>query len=119
MARFLLTISPALFKVYFCEGLVELIFLILKRENWKKMDQTHDEFVERVKETIEKIRPALIMDGGDVELIEVIGKSAKVKLKGHCAHCPGAFMTLKYGIESILKQEVPGFEEVIPASDFE
>jgi Fe-S cluster biogenesis protein NfuA len=69
---------------------------------------------EKVAEVLEKIRPALQADGGDVELIDVQEDGiVKVRLKGACAGCPMSQMTLKQGIESTLKQEVPGVKQVI------
>lgn len=69
---------------------------------------------EKVKEVLDKIRPMLMRDGGDVELIEVgIDGKVKVKLKGACGHCPMSQMTLKMGIERKLKEEVPGVTEVL------
>ena len=57
---------------------------------------------ERVKEVLDKIRPALQADGGDVELIDVTEDgTVKVRLKGACAGCPMSQMTLKQGIESL------------------
>ena len=71
---------------------------------------------EKVAEVLEKIRPALQADGGDVELIDVQEDGiVKVRLKGACAGCPMSQMTLKQGIESTLKQEVPGVKQVISA----
>jgi len=69
---------------------------------------------EKVEKALEKIRPMLAADGGDVELIEVTpdGK-VKLKLKGACGCCPMSQMTLKLGIEKILKKEVPEVKEVI------
>ena len=62
---------------------------------------------EEVQRVIEKIRPYLQRDGGDVELIEVKeDKTVSVKLQGACHGCPGAQMTLKMGIEKTLKEEV-------------
>ncbi len=63
---------------------------------------------ERVQEVLEKIRPSLQADGGDVELIDVSdGNVVTVRLTGACAGCPMSQMTLKGGIERILKQEIP------------
>ena len=69
---------------------------------------------EQVQKAIEKIRPNLQADGGDVELIDV-GEDGivKVKLTGACHGCPMAQMTLKNGIERFLKQEVPGVQSVV------
>lgn len=69
----------------------------------------------QVETTLEKIRPALQADGGDVVLVAVEDDgTVKVKLTGACDGCPMAAMTLKQGIERILKQDVPGVKEVLP-----
>jgi len=68
---------------------------------------------DKVAEVLNKIRPLLMQDGGDVELIEVNEGTVKVKLTGACAGCPMSSMTLKMGIEKILKQEVPEIKEVV------
>ncbi len=69
----------------------------------------------QVEKIINKIRPSLQMDGGDVELVEVDEKNGivKVKLQGACAHCPMSMMTLKMGIEAEIKKEVKGVKEVL------
>ncbi len=69
---------------------------------------------EKVKDVLDKVRPYLVRDGGNVELVEV-GEDGivKVKLVGACAGCPHSKMTLKNSIERILKQEVPEVKEVI------
>jgi Fe-S cluster biogenesis protein NfuA len=67
-----------------------------------------------VEAALGKIRPSLNADGGDVELVEVSPDGlVKVKLTGACGGCPMSQMTLKMGIERILKQEVPGVKEVV------
>ncbi|MGD1117994.1 MAG: NifU family protein [Dehalococcoidales bacterium] len=68
---------------------------------------------EKVKEVLDKVRPYLVRDGGNVELVAVEGGTVKVKLVGACAGCPMSKLTLKNGIEKILKQEVPEVKEVI------
>ena len=69
---------------------------------------------ERVQEILNKIRPSLQADGGDVELVEVEDSGlVKVKLKGACAGCPMSQMTLKMGIERYLKKEIPEVTEVV------
>ena len=71
---------------------------------------------ERVEAALDKIRPLLQNDGGDVELIDVDEAGiVKVRLKGACAGCPMSQMTLKQGIESTLKQEIPEVKEVVSA----
>ncbi|MBI5375780.1 MAG: NifU family protein [Candidatus Schekmanbacteria bacterium] len=69
--------------------------------------------LERVKAVIEKIRPRLQMDGGDIELVGIEDNKVKVKLTGACHGCPGAQMTLKMGVERMIKEEVPEIEEVV------
>jgi len=68
---------------------------------------------EKVKMALAKIRPALQADGGDVELVGVDKGVVKLKLKGACAGCPVATMTLKQGIERVLKEQIPEVKEVI------
>jgi len=62
---------------------------------------------EDVKKALEEIRPFLKADGGDVEFIGIEGDVVKVKLQGACGGCPMASMTLKNGIERIIKERVP------------
>jgi Fe-S cluster biogenesis protein NfuA len=61
----------------------------------------------QVKEVLDKIRPSLQADGGDVELVDIVDGVVKVRLKGACAGCPMSQMTLKNGIEKLLKREIP------------
>ena len=69
---------------------------------------------EKVEKALEKIRPMLMADGGNVDLVEVSDDGVvKLKLTGTCGCCPMSQMTLKMGIEKILKQEVPEVKEVI------
>ncbi|MDD5486563.1 MAG: NifU family protein [Dehalococcoidales bacterium] len=69
---------------------------------------------EQVAAVLDKIRPSLQADGGNVELVDVTDDGiVKVSLKGACAGCPMSSITLKNGIERMLKQEVPGVKEVI------
>ena len=68
---------------------------------------------DKVEEVLDKIRPSLIRDGGNVELVDVEEGTVKVKLTGACAGCPMSTMTLKMGIEKLLKQEVPEVKEVV------
>jgi Fe-S cluster biogenesis protein NfuA len=68
---------------------------------------------DKVEEVLDKIRPNLMRDGGDVELVGVNDGVVKVKLTGACGGCPMATLTLKMGIERILKQEIPEVKEVV------
>lgn len=68
---------------------------------------------EKVKAALEEIRPALQADGGDVELVDVKDGTVRVKLTGACGSCPMSTMTLKKGIERVLKERVPEVKEVV------
>jgi Fe-S cluster biogenesis protein NfuA len=68
---------------------------------------------EKVEAVLAKIRPALQADGGDVELVGVDDGVVKVMLKGACAGCPVATITLKQGIERMLREQIPEVKEVV------
>ena len=76
--------------------------------------KTQNTFEQKVKTIIDAIRPNLQSHGGDVELVSTENdKTVKVRLQGACSGCPGAKMTLKMGIERLLKEKVPQVKEVI------
>ena len=69
---------------------------------------------EKVQKAIDLIRPGLQADGGDVELIDVSSDGVvKVRLTGACQGCPMSQMTLKMGIEKVIKSQIPDIKEVI------
>lgn len=70
---------------------------------------------QRVEESLARIRPALQADGGDVELVDVKDGIVIVRLSGACGGCPMATLTLRDGIERILKEQVPEVKEVVAA----
>jgi len=75
---------------------------------------TEQTFDEKVKDVIESVRPALQSHGGDIELVGTDDdKNVKVRLQGACQGCPGAQMTMKAGIERILRERVPEVKEVL------
>ncbi len=77
-----------------------------------------DEVIERINKAIMKVRPYLVADGGDVELIEVTDELVvKVKLLGACDGCPFSKMTLKAGIETAIRKEVPELKELVALND--
>jgi Fe-S cluster biogenesis protein NfuA len=77
-------------------------------------DSSEKSFEERVKAVIEMVRSALQSHGGDVELVGTeADNTVKVRLQGACQGCPGATMTMKMGIERILKEKVPEVKKVI------
>jgi len=67
---------------------------------------------EKVEEVLKKIRPNLQADGGDVELVDVTDGVVKVRLTGACGTCPMSTMTLKMGVERILKEQIPEIKRV-------
>ena len=67
---------------------------------------------EKVEAALQKIRPMLQADGGDVELVDVQGGVVTVRLRGACGGCPMSQMTLKNGIEKFIKKEVPEVDRV-------
>jgi Fe-S cluster biogenesis protein NfuA len=64
---------------------------------------------DRIEATLARVRPFLVADGGDIELVEVVGNSAVVRLSGVCVKCPSAHMTLHLGVEAALRQAMPDF----------
>lgn len=70
---------------------------------------------DKVEAVLDKIRPGLVADGGNVELVDVNDGVVTVRLLGACAGCPMSSMTLKNGIEQILRREIPEIKAVIAA----
>ncbi|MCX7857181.1 MAG: NifU family protein [Deltaproteobacteria bacterium] len=68
---------------------------------------------EKVEAAINKIRPFLQRDGGDIEFVDYAEGVVKVRLKGACGTCPMSLMTLKMGVEKAIKEEVPEVKEVV------
>ena len=80
-------------------------------------EQTDKTFEEKVQEIIDAIRPNLQGHGGDIELVGTDKDNrVRVRLKGACNGCPGAAMTLRMGVERLLKERVPEVKEVIAVS---
>jgi Fe-S cluster biogenesis protein NfuA len=65
---------------------------------------------ERIEAILDRVRPFLQADGGDIVLLDVSGNSADVRLTGMCAGCPSAHMTLHVGVETAIREEIPEFE---------
>jgi len=68
---------------------------------------------ERIKEVIDQIRPNLRMDGGDIEFVALEGTTVKVRLRGACCGCPASQVTLKQGVERVVREKVPEVEKVV------
>jgi len=83
-------------------------------ENCGCDEKTEKSFEQKVNEIIDAIRPSLQGHGGDIELVSVEeDKTVKVRLQGACAGCPGAQMTLKQGVERLLKEKLPDVKRVV------
>jgi Fe-S cluster biogenesis protein NfuA len=76
-------------------------------------ESTQIEMYDEVLEVLDKLRPFLQRDGGDVELVDVEDGIVKLKLMGACGSCPSSTITLKAGIERALLEEVEGIQEVV------
>jgi Fe-S cluster biogenesis protein NfuA len=95
---------------YFCS----YCNIIKDRKELKQMsEQTQDTMYDEVLEVLDKLRPFLQRDGGDVELVDVEDGIVKLKLVGACGSCPSSTITLKAGIERALLEEVEGVQEVV------
>ena len=68
---------------------------------------------EQVEQVLEKIRPMLMMDGGNIELVDVKDDEVYVHLVGACGMCPSSTMTLKMGVEKALKEAIPSIKQVV------
>ncbi|KPB04712.1 NifU family protein [Bacillus sp. CHD6a] len=73
---------------------------------------SNPEINSQVQEVLDKLRPFLLRDGGDCELVDVEDGIVKLRLLGACGSCPSSTITLKAGIERALLEEVPGIIEV-------
>jgi Fe-S cluster biogenesis protein NfuA len=68
---------------------------------------------DQVDKVLDRIRPLLRSDGGDIELVDVIGNTVRVRLTGRCAGCASAYMTLHVGVERALRREIAEFEQLL------
>ena len=69
--------------------------------------------LENVERALDELRPFLMADGGNVEVVEIDGPVVKVRLQGSCGSCPSSTMTLKMGIERKLREAIPEVSEVV------
>jgi Fe-S cluster biogenesis protein NfuA len=83
-----------------------------KKKGHKKVEEKIEEKIKKIIE--EKIRPALVLDGGGIDFMGMDGNNVKVRLQGACQGCPSAQITLQMGVLRLLKQEIPEIEDVIP-----
>jgi Fe-S cluster biogenesis protein NfuA len=76
------------------------------------MPQTMELTSENVEKVLDELRPYLMSDGGNVELVELDGPIVKLRLQGACGSCPSSAMTLRMGIERKLRESIPEIAEV-------
>ncbi len=76
------------------------------------MSKDYYETISKIKIELEKIRPKLIMDGGDIEFINFKDGILKIRFKGECAHCELSHITLKFAIEKNIKEKIPEVKKV-------
>jgi Fe-S cluster biogenesis protein NfuA len=71
----------------------------------------------KVEEVLNKVRPSLVADGGNIELVDIKDGQVQVRLMGACHGCPMSQMTLKMAVEKAVKAAVPGVTEVVAVTD--
>jgi NFU1 iron-sulfur cluster scaffold homolog, mitochondrial len=81
---------------------------MVKRAVNAPLDQT----IEHIKDVLAKLRPAILQDGGDIHFVRFENGTVFVRLQGACVSCPISFITLKMGLETQLKEQVPGVQSV-------
>ena len=69
--------------------------------------------LDNVEKVLDELRPFLMADGGNVEVVEIGGPNVKVRLQGACGSCPSSTMTLKMGIERKMRESIPEVSEVV------
>lgn len=67
----------------------------------------------RIEEVLDKLRPALVADGGNIELVDIVEKDVRLRMVGACGSCPSAMMTMKMGVERALVSELPDLVETV------
>jgi Fe-S cluster biogenesis protein NfuA len=88
--------------------------MLKNRTQEKSSSGTMDLFVSRIMEALKQVRPNLLADGGDIEFVAIENGILKVRLKGTCADCPMSDITLRYGVESVIKEKIPEIRKVEP-----
>jgi len=88
---------------------------VYENKSKENMDENFDEIEKKIIKILEtKIRPAVARDGGDIKFKEYKDGKVKVEMQGSCSGCPSSTMTLKQGVENLLKHYIPEVKEVIP-----
>ena len=85
----------------------------LIRLSFRMSTETMALTLENVEKVLDELRPFLMADGGNVEVVELDGPIVKVRLQGACGSCPSSTMTLKMGIERKMRESIPEVSEVV------
>ena len=101
----------SLINEYYSSGKKYVYENSLEKNNENNLDEIEKKII-KILET--KIRPAVAKDGGDIKFKEFKDGKVKVELQGSCSGCPSSTMTLKQGVENLLKHYIPEVNEVIP-----
>jgi len=86
---------------------------MLIRLSFRMSTETMALTLENVEKVLDELRPFLMADGGNVEVVELDGPIVKVRLQGACGSCPSSTMTLKMGIERKMRESIPEVSEVV------
>ena len=86
---------------------------LLIRLSFRMSTETMALTLENVEKVLDELRPFLMADGGNVEVVELDGPIVKVRLQGACGSCPSSTMTLKMGIERKMRESIPEVSEVV------
>ena len=87
--------------------------MLLIRLSFRMSTETMALTLENVEKVLDELRPFLMADGGNVEVVELDGPIVKVRLQGACGSCPSSTMTLKMGIERKMRESIPEVSEVV------
>jgi NFU1 iron-sulfur cluster scaffold homolog, mitochondrial len=85
----------------------------LNKPSQESSNDLTDDVRAQIENVLNKIRPALIADGGNIELVDVVGKDARLRMVGACGTCPSSLMTMKMGVERALLAELPDLVESV------
>lgn len=81
------------------------------------LDDSLSAKIEHIKDVLTQLRPAILQDGGDIHFVRFENGTVFVQLHGACVSCPISFITLKMGLETQLKEKVPGVESVVSVDE--
>jgi NFU1 iron-sulfur cluster scaffold homolog, mitochondrial len=76
-------------------------------------DENFDSKRQKIEDVLDKIRPALVADGGNIEFVDLVDKDLRLRMVGACGTCPSSLMTMKMGVERALLSEIPDIVETV------